>query len=199
MLARRCLEGAGRFADHAVLEPNGEGMCQGRRVAAAAPRHTRDQRVRDHDGPRPALVPAERQGTALAGRTRAPFTGASPPGQAAPVNAEIADGNGRVDPPRRRRSLRFVLAALAAVVLEAAATWLRSGRVGGNLIVRCRRGHLFSTIWLPAASVKSLRLGFWRVQRCPEGHWSIVTPVRVSTLSRRDRSRAVRLKDVRLP
>ncbi len=91
------------------------------------------------------------------------------------------------------------MAVLAAVAVEAIATWLRSGRVGGNLIVRCRRGHLFSTIWLPAASVKSLRLGFWRVQRCPAGHWSIVTPVRASELSTRERSRAMRLKDVRLP
>jgi len=91
------------------------------------------------------------------------------------------------------------MAALAAVIVEGLATWLRSGRFGGILIVRCRRGHLFSTIWLPAASVKSLRLGFWRVQRCPEGHWSLVTPVRASELSPRQRARAARLRDVRLP
>lgn len=116
------------------------------------------------------------------------------------MNAEIANGNGRAHtPPRRGAPRRIAMAALAAVAIEAIATWLRSGRVGGNLIVRCRRGHLFSTIWLPAASVKSLRLGFWRVQRCPAGHWSIVTPVRASELSPRERSRARRLKDVRLP
>lgn len=115
------------------------------------------------------------------------------------MNANLANGNGRIDPPRRRRPLRFVLAALAAVVVEAGATWLRSGRLGGSLIVRCRRGHLFTTIWLPAASVKSVRLGFWRIQRCPVGHWSLVTPVRSSELSSRQRARAGRLKDVRLP
>jgi hypothetical protein len=109
-------------------------------------------------------------------------------------------GNGRVYPPERRgRPRRVALAALVAVALEAAATWLRSGRVGGRLIVRCRQGHLFSTIWLPAASVKSLRLGWWRVQRCPVGHWSVVTPVRASELSARERARAGKLKDVRLP
>ena len=108
--------------------------------------------------------------------------------------------NGRVHPPAgRSRSRRIALAALAAVAIEAAATWLRSGRFGGILIVRCRRGHLFSTIWLPAASVKSLRLGFWRVQRCPAGHWSIVAPVRASELSGRERARAERLKDLRVP
>ena len=109
--------------------------------------------------------------------------------------------NGRVHPPARpSRRLRIALAALAAVAIEAAATWLRSGRLGGSLIVRCRRGHLFSTIWLPAASVKSLRLGFWRVQRCPVGgHWSLVAPVRASELTGRQRARAERAKDVRLP
>ena len=116
------------------------------------------------------------------------------------MNAGNANGNGRVHPPGKRgRPRRIVLAALAAVAIEAAATWLRSGRLGGRLIVRCHRGHLFSTIWLPAASVKSLRLGFWRVQRCPAGHWSLVRPVRASELSTRQRARAQGLKDVRLP
>ncbi len=109
-------------------------------------------------------------------------------------------GNGRVQPPAKRSGpRRLALAALAAVALEAAATWLRSGRVGGTLVVRCRRGHLFSTIWIPAASLKSLRLGFWRVQRCPLGHWTVVTPVRTSELSSRQLARARRLKDVRIP
>ena len=93
----------------------------------------------------------------------------------------------------------MALAALIAVIVEAAATWLRTGRIGGRLIVRCRRGHLFSTIWLPAASVKSLRLGWWRVQRCPYRHWSLVTPVRASDLSSRQRARAARLRDIPLP
>ena len=108
--------------------------------------------------------------------------------------------NGRVQPPaKRRRPRRVALAALLAVVVEATATWLRSGKVGGQLIVRCRQGHLFSTIWLPAASVKSLRLGAWRVQRCPFGHWSLVTPVRASELSSRQLARARRQKDIRVP
>lgn len=108
--------------------------------------------------------------------------------------------NGRVHPPAKRSMpRRLALVALVAVALEAGATWLRSGRVGGTLIVRCRRGHLFSTIWLPAASVKSLRLGFWRVQRCPLGHWTVVTPVRTSELSSRQLARAHRLKDLRIP
>src|SRR5690242_19029254 len=70
--------------------------------------------------------------------------------------------------PRRRHNV--VLSISAAVFLEAAALWLRSGQLGPHVLVRCRAGHLFTTIWLPGASMKSLRLGPWRVQRCPVGH-----------------------------
>jgi hypothetical protein len=81
---------------------------------------------------------------------------------------------------RRRRSLIIV----AVLVLETVAMRLRGYRIGGNLVVRCRRGHLFTTIWLPGASLKAVRLGWWRLQRCPVGnHWSIVTPVKESDLS----------------
>lgn len=45
-----------------------------------------------------------------------------------------------------------------------------------NTPVRCADGHLFSTIWIPAASFKAVRLGDVRRQRCPVGHhWSEVT------------------------
>jgi hypothetical protein len=57
--------------------------------------------------------------------------------------------------------------------------WLRARRPGGNAIVRCSSSHAYTTIWIPAASVKSLRLGWWRLQRCPvREHWSIASPVR---------------------
>jgi hypothetical protein len=73
-------------------------------------------------------------------------------------------------------------------------------RVGGNTIVRCRRGHLFTTIWIPGASLKSLRFGWWRFQRCPVGrHWSVVTPVRESSLSEKELRDAQTQRDVRLP
>ena len=87
-----------------------------------------------------------------------------------------------------------------AVLGEAAATWLRSGRVGGHLIVRCREGHLFTTIWIPGASIKSVRLGFWRLQRCPVGdHWTLVAPVRESALTRRELRQARARRDMRVP
>jgi hypothetical protein len=89
---------------------------------------------------------------------------------------------------------------LAAVLLEVGALWLRSGRFGGNVVARCRQGHLFTTIWIPGASVKSLRLGWWRVQRCPVGHhWSLVRPVRKSRLTEEERREAEERRDIRLP
>lgn len=115
----------------------------------------------------------------------------------------MSDRNG--SQPRRSRSLGGkralrIAALLATVVLETAALWLRTGRFGGDVAVRCRDGHVFTTIWIPAASVKSLRLGFWRFQHCPVGqHWSIVTPLDDAELSRRERRDASRHHDIRVP
>jgi hypothetical protein len=67
-------------------------------------------------------------------------------------------------------------------------------------IVRCRRGHLFTTIWIPGGSLKAVRLGPWRLQRCPVGkHWSLVTPVNMAKLSEEDREFALSRRDTRLP
>jgi hypothetical protein len=100
-------------------------------------------------------------------------------------------------PGRRGRALRF---GAAAAVAETAILWARAGRPGGNIVVRCRRGHLYTTLWIPAASVKALRLGPWRVQWCPVGrHVSLVTPVRESDLPRWRRLVARRHKDIRVP
>jgi hypothetical protein len=42
--------------------------------------------------------------------------------------------------------------------------------------VRCAAGHLFTTIWVPLASVKAVRLGWTRWQYCPVGHhWATVS------------------------
>jgi hypothetical protein len=94
----------------------------------------------------------------------------------------------------------LVVAVLGDLLLEAGATWLRSHRLGGNLIVRCRQGHLFTTLWIPAASVKSLRFGWWRFQYCPVGrHWSVVVPVRQDELSAKQLRAARDQHDIRLP
>ena len=46
---------------------------------------------------------------------------------------------------RSRRSLIIV----TAVLLETVALRLRGYRMGGNVVVRCRNGHFFTTIWVP--------------------------------------------------
>jgi hypothetical protein len=90
--------------------------------------------------------------------------------------------------------------ALVTSALEAAALWKRAHKLGGEVVVRCREGHLFTTIWIPAVSVKALRLGIWRVQRCPVGHhWALVTPVDQVTLSEDERQAARERHDIRLP
>jgi hypothetical protein len=102
-----------------------------------------------------------------------------------------------------KRPGRFRRAAIMAgsvFLLEAAALRIRSGRLGGNVVVRCSRGHLFTTIWIPGGSLKSLRFGWWRYQRCPVGHhWSVVTPVKTVELTEQERRIASETRDVRVP
>jgi hypothetical protein len=103
--------------------------------------------------------------------------------------------------PSNRRKRRIVLASVVAFnVVGTIVARARGYGVGGNTVVRCRQGHLFTTIWIPGASVKSVRLGWWRIQRCPVGgHWSIVVPVKESGLSRRELRFAHGHRDVRVP
>jgi hypothetical protein len=77
---------------------------------------------------------------------------------------------------------------------------IRGYGIGGNTVVRCNRGHLFTTIWIPGASLKAVRLGWWRIQRCPVGrHWAIVSPVRDADLAPEELEFAAEHKDVRVP
>ena len=101
---------------------------------------------------------------------------------------------------RNRRRRRGIALAGVLIGVEALALRLRTGRFAGTVVVRCRSGHLFATIWIPGVSVKSLRLGWWRVQRCPVGaHWSIVTPVDERALTEDERRAAHAGHDVRIP
>jgi hypothetical protein len=66
--------------------------------------------------------------------------------------------------------------------------------------VRCREGHLFTTIWIPLASVKALRFGRRRFQRCPVGHhWSLVTPLDRTSAGAAELETARAVHDVRIP
>jgi hypothetical protein len=106
----------------------------------------------------------------------------------------------RGDSRRPGRFRRASIIAVSIVLLEAAALRIRSGRLGGNVVVRCRQRHLFTTIWIPGGSLKALRFGWWRYQRCPVGHhWSFVTPVKTVELTERERRMAGETRDVRVP
>ncbi|MHB8293766.1 MAG: hypothetical protein ACYDH5_03920 [Acidimicrobiales bacterium] len=66
--------------------------------------------------------------------------------------------------------------------------------------VRCREGHLFTTIWVPFGSLKAARFGRRRFERCPVGHhWSMVTPLDPHTAAAADLEQAAAVHDVRIP
>lgn len=91
--------------------------------------------------------------------------------------------------------------AAGVTAVEAAVVIRRRGAVFAlDTVVRCREGHLFTTLWVPGVSLKALRLGWWRFQRCPVGrHWSLVTPVDTATLTDEERALAARRRDLRVP
>ncbi len=100
----------------------------------------------------------------------------------------------------RRGGRRTAIIVVGAILIETVALRLRGYRIGGNVVVRCQKGHLSTTIWLPGASLTSLRLGWWRFQHCPVGHhWSLVTPVRESDLTEDEKRIARENEDIRIP
>jgi hypothetical protein len=102
--------------------------------------------------------------------------------------------------PRPRSRTRRLLGLAISVLPEVVVLWWRGYPPAGNVVVRCRAGHLFTTIWVPGVSVKALRLGPWRGQHCPVGsHWSIVTPARRSELTEEQDRAAAGARDIRLP
>lgn len=100
----------------------------------------------------------------------------------------------------KRRSLSRPIIAIAALAGFTFAARRLGYKLGPNTIVRCRRGHLSTTIWIPGVKLKGLDLGIARLQRCPVGnHWSLVTPVRESDLTDKERELAHEHRDVRIP
>jgi hypothetical protein len=86
--------------------------------------------------------------------------------------------------------LELALPIIAAVVILKIVVSKARGRpaLGGKIVVRCSKGHVFTTTWSPLGSLTSIRLGSARWQRCPVGnHWSLVKPVNDSGLTDEDR------------
>ena len=99
-----------------------------------------------------------------------------------------------------RRAIKLIL-VVAGVAVGGTLLARRLGyNLGTNTIVRCRQGHLFTTIWIPGVKLKELDLVVARVQRCPVGqHWSLVVPVREADLTDADRQFAQEHHDIRIP
>ena len=99
-----------------------------------------------------------------------------------------------------RRVVSTILIA-AGVVAGGALIARRLGyNLGVNTVVRCRQGHLFTTIWIPGIKFKELDLVVARVQRCPVGnHWSLVVPVRTKDLTEAELQSAREHHDIRIP
>ena len=98
------------------------------------------------------------------------------------------------DPPR---AVVLVVVLLVGGTLVAR---LLGYKVGGRVVVRCRQGHLFTTIWIPGVKLTALDLGVARLQRCPVGkHWTLVTPVRDLGPHRRGEAAASEHHDVWIP
>lgn len=96
----------------------------------------------------------------------------------------------------------FVTLIVVAAFVALQVYWRRQGYSGpgGETIVRCRDGHIFTTVWIPGVSFKSVRLGMMRFQRCPVGkHWTTVKPVRESELTDEERHTASAYHDTRIP
>jgi hypothetical protein len=98
-------------------------------------------------------------------------------------------------------ALLLTLVVLAVLVLGVL-YWRRQGYSGPGreTIVRCREGHLFTTVWIPGMSFKAIRLGMMRVQRCPVGnHLTFVVPVKESELTDEEKRIASEYHDTRIP
>ena len=98
------------------------------------------------------------------------------------------------------KAVRSVVVVAVIIVGTTVVGRLAGYKFGRNTVVRCREGHLFTTIWIPGVKLKAVDLGVARVQRCPVGgHWSLVTPVRERDLTAWQRRRARAHRDIRLP
>jgi hypothetical protein len=96
----------------------------------------------------------------------------------------------------------WLIGALPVVVIAVAVVGgtivgrRRGYNFGGDVVVRCSEGHLFTTVWISGVSFKAVRLGWFTFQRCPVGdHWSFVTPVRDEDLTDAERNVASQYRD----
>jgi hypothetical protein len=85
--------------------------------------------------------------------------------------------------------LEIALPIIAVVIIVKVVFSKVRGRpaLGGPVVVRCSKGHVFTTPWSPLGSFTSIRLGGARWQRCPVGnHWALVKPANDADLTDED-------------
>jgi hypothetical protein len=98
--------------------------------------------------------------------------------------------------------LEVAIPIIVVVVLIKVISAKLRGRpaLGGEIIVRCSKGHLFMTNWSSLGSFTSIRLVSARFQHCPVGdHWSLVRPVRDADLTAEERRIVEQNRDVLSP
>ncbi len=96
--------------------------------------------------------------------------------------------------------LRPVVIVVSVLAVGTVLARLLGYKVGGNTVVKCRRGHLFTTLWIPGVKLKAIDLAIARIQHCPVGHhWTLVVPVRDADLTDEERQFAAEHHDVRIP
>lgn len=99
-----------------------------------------------------------------------------------------------------KRLLRPLIVAASVAALGTVVARSLGYKVGGNTVVRCRQGHLFTTLWIPGVKLKAIDLGIARLQHCPVGHhWTLVVPVRDADLADEERQTAAGHRDIRIP
>jgi hypothetical protein len=92
--------------------------------------------------------------------------------------------------------LVIVVAAILAFAAGAVIARRRGYTQQREVVARCRRGHLFTTEWMSRASLRTLDLGWARIQRCPvDNHLTLVVPVKESDLTPEQKKLARKVRD----
>ncbi len=101
-------------------------------------------------------------------------------------------------------ALSAAIGVLVLVIALSAFMYARARRHGiqrgATRIARCSAGHLFTSTVIPGASLRALRLGSQRYQRCPVGdHMALASWVDPNTLTPEQRAAAEAVRDSRIP
>lgn len=90
----------------------------------------------------------------------------------------------------------IVAAAIIAFAVGAMVASRKGYKEGGEVVARCGRGHVFTTVWVDRFTYRRVDLGFAKIQRCPVGdHLTVVRPVDMSELTPEEKKQAKLVRD----